>query len=140
MRSHRSGFTLVELLVSFALTALLLTTLFYTFGQALHSWKRCVLKNEVQQAAGLVANKIICDIRAANQITSASSYEIGLKIESDIVSYQFINNKVGRKINNGSIAYLTSENEINSLSFSFASSEAVIVSLEGYACYVSKRN
>lgn len=132
----RQGFTLVELIVSMTLMVILAGGMLFSFGQGLRSWKKVARCSERLQIENIIAERITSDIRCATEIlTGSGSQEIFLKIDSDLVSYKLVEHKVKRMS-----AYLTCEDEIKKLSFSYPSPGKVQVMLDDFAWKTSIGN
>ncbi|MBU1026483.1 MAG: prepilin-type N-terminal cleavage/methylation domain-containing protein, partial [Candidatus Margulisbacteria bacterium] len=72
MAKVRSGFTLVELIIGLSIFALLMGTIFFTFGQELNLWDRLVSAIEGDQIGTMVISKITTDIKSADKILPGS--------------------------------------------------------------------
>lgn len=136
---RRGGFTLVELIVALTLMSALVSGLFYSFGQALRSWRRINDDAAHLQIQSLVNERLCRDIRSGAILASSNSAEVFLKIGAETVSYRLITSKVRRK--SGSVsAYLTMDSEIKKLSFAYPSPGAVSVCLDGLTYLAVGRN
>jgi prepilin-type N-terminal cleavage/methylation domain-containing protein len=136
----RKGFTLIELLISMALLSTLTGTLFFCFGQGLRSWRKMVIKCENAQVSNIIAERIARDVRSSSAILpQSSSEEVYLRSGADTLSYRLSADKIGRR-KNLSTAYLTSDGEVERLSFSYPASNEVIVTVGDYTWNVSIRN
>ncbi len=136
----RKGFTLVELIVSLSLMMILAGGMFFALGQGLRGWRKIAGRAEELQIKNLAAERITGDIRFADQILAGSgSQEIILKINSDQISYKLVERKVRRK--KGTVtAYLTCEDEVKNLSFSYPAADKVQIILDELAWKVGLRN
>lgn len=124
----RRGFTLVELVVSMTLMVILAGGMLFAFGQGMRNWRKVARHSERLQIENIIAERITNDIRCAAEILAGSgSQEIVLKIDSDPVSYKLVERKVRRKS-----AYLTCEDEIKKLSFSYPSPGMIEVMLDDF--------
>lgn len=137
---RRSGFTLVELIISLSLMAVLMGGMFFAFGQGWRAWKKVVQNCERHQVEGLVAERIAREARAASEVLAGSgSAEVMLRVGPEIISYKLVEGKVRRK-KGASSAYLTCEGEIQSLSFSYPSVDMIRIVLNRQSFCVSARN
>jgi len=136
----KKGFTLVELLVSMAIFLVLLGAVYFSFQLELKHWKRLADKSQHWQIACLVRERMAADIRQASAVLEASNAEhLTLRVGTDTIEYFLTSRKVGRRVN-GRTAYLTNDDEIKALSFSYPSSHFVACSLEGTAMVIAIRN
>ena len=136
----RKGFTLVELIVSLTIFSLLLGSIFYALKIELGIWKRIVGSAEKQQIANMVLSRIVRDIRSAKELLPASTNQkLGLEIGSDTIEYDLLNHKIRRKKNNYS-AYLTTQGELEELSFSYPKANLVEIKVEGFTTQTCLRN
>lgn len=119
----RQGFTLVEMVIALALTAVLVSGIFYAFGQGMRRWARIVRESELLQIENIVGERIIRDLRA------------GLKG----VSYDLTNGKVRMK-KDGVAAYLTNAGEINHLTIAFPEHDLAKLELNDFGAFISIRN
>jgi prepilin-type N-terminal cleavage/methylation domain-containing protein len=137
---RKKGFTLVELIISLTIFAILLTGIIYALGIELSTWKRIANASEKQQIENLILARITRDIRCAAQIFPASNPDrLSLKIGSDTIEYSFTNAKVKRKKNNYS-SYLSIEGDIQALSFSYPATNLVEVRLDDIKTQIYMRN
>lgn len=137
---RKSGFTLVELLVSLLIFTILLGGIIYAFGVEYKTWKRIVRAHEIQQIEGAVLLRITRDIRSASEVLPGSySKLLRLKIDADTFEYSLANKKVKRKKNNYS-SYLTVEEEIQQLEFSYPEEKLVELNMNGRKTNIYLRN
>ena len=137
---RKNGFTLVELIVSLTIFALLLGCMFYAFGVELRFWDKIVMKSEKQQIANIVITRMTQDIRSAAKILAGSnSDKLLLMVGSDTIEYSLTNDKVRRKKNNYS-SYLTMEGDIEQLSFSYPTAKLVEINIDDYKTRIGLRN
>lgn len=138
MRRH--GFTLVEMIVSMTIFAMLMAGIFYAFSVEFNLWKRIVNAAEKQQIASMVLTRIIRDARSAKEILpSSSSSMLMIKIGSESIEYSLTNNKIRRK-KDGYSSYLTDAGDIQALSFSYPAPKQVEIKVEDFKTKVSLRN
>ena len=136
----KNGFTLVELMISVTISAMLMAGMIYAFGVEFGLWERMVVEAEKQQIAGMVLTRIIRDVRSASEILpSSSSSSLLLKIGGEHIGYSLDNNKVRRKIGSYSY-YLTDAGDLRSLSFSFPASDQVEIDAEDFKVKAFLRN
>ncbi len=136
----KKGFTLVELLVSMAIFLILMGTVYFSFQLAIKHWKRLADNSQHQQIVCLVMERMTIDIRQASAVLPTSNAEqLSLKVGTDTIEYLLASRKVGRKVN-GRTAYLTDNDEIKALSFTYPSSHSVACSLEGNSTVITLRN
>lgn len=136
----RKGFSLVELIIALGLFACLFGSLFYFTGQALRFWRQTADNCSHQQTEDFVLTQILSDVRQAEQVLPASnSTTLILSCEGESIQYSLINRKVQRQ-KNGSIGYLTTENEINTLSFVYPSAKRVQICLATVSAEAFLRN
>jgi hypothetical protein len=122
---------LVEAIIALSLTALALTVILGALGQGLKSWRLVVKQNDLAQIETNLTERLTVDVRSASSILSGStSQEIFLKVGNETVSYCLINDKVRRRVGSWS-AYLTSEQELERLSFSYPGPDLVRIVLAG---------
>jgi prepilin-type N-terminal cleavage/methylation domain-containing protein len=136
----KKGFTLVELLVSLFLFTFFLSIFFLGLGAGLRSFDKVVKKAGNKQVENLVREKMVQEIRSAEEIlTNSSTFEIKLKVGSEIISYGWKEGKIWRKKNNY-LAYLTDVGETSSLTFAYLGKNMVAINLGGISTLVSLRN
>ncbi|MDD5383085.1 MAG: type II secretion system protein [Candidatus Margulisbacteria bacterium] len=136
----KAGFTLVELMISMTILALLLGSFYYVLGAELKIWERIIGRSEEAQIASAVALRIIDDARSAQEILPASSSAtLSLKIGNETIEYQLTGNKVRRK-KGGYSAYLTDDGEITELTFSYPAGKIVRIKVDDLAASVFLRN
>lgn len=137
---RRKGFTLVELIISLTIFAMILVSTFYVLGVELRYWKKFVTDGEKQQIANMVITRIARDVRSASEVTPSSASQILLlSAGGETIEYSLIEKKVRRKKNAAS-SYLTDINDIKTLSFLYPTSNSVEISLENITTMVSLRN
>lgn len=135
----KRGFTLVEIIISLSIFALLLGSMFYVFGVELNLWQRYITASEDLQICNMVMTKITRDIRAADKILSSSSDQLSLKVGPDTVQYSFVKGKVKRK-KNSRASYLTTEGDIATLTFSCPSEKLVETKINDFSTKIVLRN
>jgi hypothetical protein len=127
-------------MVSLSLIFVLVSGIFYALGQSLRNWRKTAGKAERFQIENLVAERIVLDLRCASEVlTTSSTEELSLRVNSEVISYKLVDQKVRRK-KGASSAYLTSENEVNKLAFSYPLQSMVEVCLDDLHCCASARN
>jgi prepilin-type N-terminal cleavage/methylation domain-containing protein len=140
MRRLKRGFTLVELIVSFAILSMLFAAMYFALGTQIKSWQRIVSAAERQQIANAVLSRIVNDIRAAREILPASnSQTLALRIENDVIEYSLFGEKVRRK-KNGYSSYLTDKEGLGALSFSYPDVYRIGIRIDGQETGASLRN
>lgn len=136
----RKGFSLVEMIIALSLFACLFCSLYYFTGQTIRFWQRAAGNCSRQQTEDFVLEQIIAAVRQSDQIMpTSSSTTIILSCEGENMQYSIINHKVQRN-KNGTIGYLTDENEIDRLSFSYPSAKRVQISLKTVSVEAFIRN
>jgi prepilin-type N-terminal cleavage/methylation domain-containing protein len=136
----RRGFSLVELIVSLSIFAMLSVSILYVFGSELKLSKKITGISEKQQLVNAVMDRISRDIRAACAILpSSDENKLVLSAEADSIEYSLINEKVRRKKNNFS-SYLSDTGDIKALSFAYPLSRMVEVDLDGSLTKFMLRN
>jgi prepilin-type N-terminal cleavage/methylation domain-containing protein len=136
----RKGFTLVEMIVALSIFAMLLGGIFHVLGVELNLWEKIVSAAEKQQIANMVLTRIARDARSAKEVLpSSSSQKLLLKIGDDSLEYSLVNGKARRKKNNYS-SYLTAENDLHFLSFSYPAYKIVEIEIEDLTTRVYLRN
>ncbi|MDD4179889.1 MAG: type II secretion system protein [Candidatus Margulisbacteria bacterium] len=136
----RRGFTLVEMLISLSLMALITGVIIFSFGQSWKGWKTIAAKADKQQIEGIIGQRLASDIRSADEILAASSsQEIFIRSGTEITSYKLEASKVRRK-KGVSTAYLTESGEINRLSFTYNATHQVSVFMDNDQFTVFRRN
>ncbi|NQT29796.1 MAG: type II secretion system protein [Candidatus Saganbacteria bacterium] len=136
----RRAFTLVELVVALAIFSLLLGGIFYALFTELTIWNKLVAQAETQQITNAVLSKMTSDVRSASEILPASnSTTLALTVKTDEIEYSLANDKIRRK-KNGHSSYLTDENDIDSLSFSYPESNFVEVGIGNFNAGAFLRN
>ncbi len=124
MRYSRA-FTLIELLISIMLSLVIIGALFYfTIGSA-KLMNRTSENSSSSQAVRFVADRIWSDFVQSSGVSSTSTSS---KLVIGNITYQFMENKVRRE-ENGSANYLTIENEVNGLSFTYPSAKMVRIEI-----------
>ncbi len=140
MARQRPGFTLVELIISLSVFAVLMGTIFFTFGQEVNMWDRLVSTIEGEQIGTMVISKITTDIKSADQILPGSDKDkLLLKIGLDTIEYSLYKNKVRRKKNKYS-SYLTDVGDISTLVFSYLGNNLVKIKTGSLSTTVFSRN
>lgn len=75
--SHRQksekGLTLIELLVTLAITGFIITALYTFYLAGLNSWNRAVDRLEYQQTARIALDKVISELRYAQEVEIVQS-------------------------------------------------------------------
>lgn len=128
--NNRPGFSLVELIVSLSIFAMLSVSILYVFGTELKLSKKITGASQKQQLLNAVLTRISQDIRAAwTVLPSSDENKLILSVEADSIEYSLINEKVRRKKNNYS-SYLTDTGEVKAFSFSYPVSRIVEVHLD----------
>lgn len=137
---NKKGFTLVELMISLTISAMLIGGVLYAFSAEFALWKRIVAGSEKQQIANMVLTRIISDSRNANEISpSSSSSALSLKVGTESIEYSLANNKVRRK-KDGYSSYLTDTGDLGALSFSYPDAKQVEIKVEDFKAKVILRN
>jgi prepilin-type N-terminal cleavage/methylation domain-containing protein len=131
----RRGFTLVEMVVALTLFTLLMNSLFYALSTGLRSWKKMSGQASARQVRLVVAERICADLREAALLPGSSSGEVVFRLDGDQISYQLSAGKVKRNS-----AYLTSEDEVKRLAFSYPAGRLVTVRLDDLSFEVYARN
>ncbi len=93
---HREdGFTLVEMMVAFALLGLVVTALYSFYFNGLQAWNRSLDRIEYQQTARISMDKMIRELQYAHLLKSTSSEgpETG-GVNGDILYYRIDNNGI----------------------------------------------
>jgi hypothetical protein len=123
-----------------AIFLILMGTVYFSFQLAIKHWKRLADNSQHQQIVCLVMERMTIDIRQASAVLPTSNAEqLSLKVGTDTIEYLLASRKVGRKVN-GRTAYLTDNDEIKALSFTYPSSHSVACSLEGNSTVITLRN
>lgn len=136
----KKGFTLIETLVALSLTAIFLGGAYYALGIELKFWQRLADRINSQQVYEAVAQRLLREIRGADQILPGSSQtELKLQFGSDQLTYSLVNGKVRRQ-KNSSVAYLTDDGEVGSLLFAYPAAKQVEVSIDGRPLTAALRN
>jgi len=140
MVKTRPGFTLVELIIGLSVFALLMGTIFFTFGQEINLWDRLVSSVEGEQISTMVISKITNDIKSADQIMPGSDKnKLLLKIGADTVEYSLYKDKIRRKKNSSS-SYLTDVGDLGTLVFSYLGNNLVKIKTDNLSSTVFSRN
>ncbi|MFH1387100.1 MAG: type II secretion system protein [bacterium] len=135
----RKGFTLVELMISLSLMGILISGIFFSFAAAYRTWKKVANKSSNLQVENIICERLARDIRSADEIlTSSTSQEIQIKISSYIYAYSLVNNKVRRK-KGASVSYLTSEDELKKLAFSYPAPGQAEITTDHFSFLVGVR-
>lgn len=136
----RSGFTLVELLVSIAILCLITAGMYYAFGAQLRIWDRIVVTSEEHEVANLVLGRICRDTRAAEGILAGSdSTRLILDVAGQRIEYALSEAKVKRKIDHYT-TYLTDKGQVSHLSFAYPAEKQVRVKVGDLETRVCLRN
>ena len=115
----KRGFTLIELIIALALSAVIMVVTFPGFFQIVRSWERWSAATQKTELAMIVMTRIVNDLRQADQVEgSGCPDKIALVIDGVAVSYDWHDGKV-RRIKSGSSAYLTDTNQTDKLQFSY---------------------
>ena len=136
----KNGFTLVELLISMAISVMLIGGMLYAFSAEFSLWKRIVAASEKQQIANMVLSRIIRDTRSADKILTASSTSaLSLKVRTESIEYSLADNKIRRK-KDGFSCYLTAAGDLAKLSFSYPGAKQVEIEVEDIKAKALLRN
>jgi len=136
----KKGFTLVEMLISLSLMTLIVGVIIFSFGQSWKLWKTIAAKADKEQIEGIISQRIASDIRSADEILStSSSQEINLRSGTELTSFKLEAGKIRRK-RGASVAYLTSDGEIASLSFEYFNPQKVRAWVDNSSFEVFGRN
>jgi prepilin-type N-terminal cleavage/methylation domain-containing protein len=136
----KNGFTLVELIISMTISAMLMGGMLYAFGVEFNLWKKIVNTSEKQQIANMVFTRIIRDARNANEISpSSSNSTLSLKVGAESIEYSLVNSKVRRK-KDGYSSYLTAAGDLMALSFFYPAAKQVEIKVEDFKTKVILRN
>ncbi len=135
----KRGFTLAEMVVACTLLSLFLSGSFFALSSGLRNWRRLANRAAVGQAKLSSAERICADLRASILLAGSGSEEVVLKQGPEIVRYQLVAGKIRRQ-QGASAAYLTSENEVGRLSFSYTGARRVAVRLDDLSFEVYARN
>ncbi|MFH1361875.1 MAG: type II secretion system protein [bacterium] len=136
----KKGFTLVELLVCLSLVILLVGVILKTFKAELMFIGKIVQQNEHQQIENFVLGKIIKDLRSASQVLpSSNKKQLCLQVGADQIEYMIKDKKV-RHLKNSYTQYLTDDQEIKELSFSYIAPGLVKIELDQLSAVISLRN
>ena len=83
------GFTLLELLLSMALTVLLLSGMLSLFATSLHIWAIEKNRTSMQQTARIATAKIVSEIRYARSISLNNTKSLKVtKLNGEIITFQ----------------------------------------------------
>ncbi len=136
----KSGFTLVELMVSLSLLAVLGGSMFYAFGVELKLWQKLTDSMAEQQIINSAMAQIVNDVRSAREIVySASGDDLILLVGADRIEYSLVNEKLRRKKNDRS-SYLTDIGEIKEFAVAYPTTRLVEVSLNNNKARAFLRN
>lgn len=128
---RKTGFTLIELTVAVSLSMILTTGMFFFLGQGIRNWKKITQSAAATQVENIIAERITTDIRFGREIMAASgSEEVFIKNGAEIITYRLVSRKVRRE-KGAEAAYLTSEDEVSKLAFSYPAAGTVRVELNG---------
>lgn len=108
----RSGFTLIEILISLLILGIILPIFFFSISAYIKNYHKISGKIETIQIAQNILRQISDSVRNAKEIKSVAAQ----KIELDDLTYEFKEQKVKRIKGKGS-AYLTNKGEIEDLAF-----------------------
>lgn len=125
--NKQKGFTLVELLIALALTAVLMFALFSFVFSAIKTVNLISTQDKRDQAIRFVESRIFSDFaQSSGWLTGSTSSKLVLST----ATYDFNSGKVRRQSGNDSY-YLTTEGELNSLRFFYPSQKLVGIELAG---------
>lgn len=68
LRSQENGFTLIEMVVAFALLGLVITALYSFYFSGLHNWNHSIRQMEYQQSARIAMDKMIRELQYAHLV------------------------------------------------------------------------
>lgn len=129
MNCKNNGFTLIEMIVGIFVMMLLLSSLTGIIVTTLRFNERIVKRALCVQNALSSLNTITSEIRASKGIVASSTKDkLILDFNTYFVSYDYNLGKI-RRIKNLSSQYLTDNNLIKSLSFSYKSLNSANVSI-----------
>ena len=140
MKRQKSGFTLIELIVSLTIFSMLLGGIYFALGIELSFWKRVVGICEDQQIKNMVLLRIVRDLRGAEEILPLSNNKtLAVKVGGNTLEYTLKNKKIRRKKNNYS-AYLTTKGEFSTRAFEYPTPKLVKIEIEDWTTTVFLRN
>ena len=136
----RRGFTLIELIISLSLMVMLTGSMFFALGQGMRGWRKAGCKISKLQIKNMLAERITGDLRFASQVlTGSGSQEMLLKVGPDQIGYKLVEGKVRRE-KGATSAYLTCEDEVKKLSFSYPSADQVQIVVDELTWKICLRN
>lgn len=134
------GFTLIEMLVSLALIAILTNGILCSLGQSGRNWKKLAKGCEKLQAESIVLERICQEVRNAKGIDQKSTpEELILQSGTNKVRYVWKERKIGKKTGNY-ISYLTDVNETDKMTFTYLGDKRVKIEIGEFGMVAAARN
>jgi len=124
----KKGFSLIELTVALTLAAVFTLSGTYLFFQTYRTWKKISAQIESLTSQQFILNRIVSDIRSADEVLSLTQDVLTLRSDRSLISYDMKDSKVRRRKDGGS-AYLNESGEVKSLSFAQPKPGLVLIKL-----------
>ncbi len=133
------GFTILEALLSMTVMLLVVTSLTVYIFQLVRTNEKFSMYSENYRNSAAAFEIITGEIRSANHIDPLSSpSRLVLDNASYVIAFDLPGGKV-RKTKNSSVSYLTPDNTVDDMVFSFPAVDSVIITMKpaGYPCFIT---
>ncbi len=125
-----AGFSLIETIIAMSLLMVLLSAGFILFSASLRSFSKINQKIEQNQNSQIVMKRITEEVRGSRGILSISTpSRLVLDYLPDTIAYE-LNDLKFRRSKNGYGSYLTTENQITDLTFSYPGPHLVEIKIK----------
>ncbi|MCX5726029.1 MAG: prepilin-type N-terminal cleavage/methylation domain-containing protein [Candidatus Saganbacteria bacterium] len=125
----KKGFTLIEVLISMALTMIVLGSAFFATSTFLRTWRSGTASLEALQGGRIVLQRITDEVRNSRKIDPSSNpSQLISNFDGYNIAYDLKDGKIRREKGGGS-SYLTEEGIVTSLNFSYPSQKLVEVKI-----------
>ncbi len=96
-KSDIKGLTLIEVIITVSIIAIILSGIYGVLGGSLNIWKISSEQMDLQQNARIALNTIEMDLKRADTIQpSSSKTKISMRVGYDIIGYELSGDKIQR--------------------------------------------